>query len=68
LPKKSKTNQMIHNIVNQNFAQTGSSTRLNFMGMREMQERAYEIRDAQYILLKAPPASGKSRALIHCTR
>jgi superfamily II DNA or RNA helicase len=56
---------MIHNIVNQNFAQTGSSTRLNFMGMREMQERAYEIRDAQYILLKAPPASGKSRALMY---
>lgn len=56
---------MIHNIVNQNFAQTGESTRLNFMGMREMQERAYEIRDARYILLKAPPASGKSRALMY---
>jgi superfamily II DNA or RNA helicase len=32
--------------------------------MREMQERAYEARDAQYLLLKAPPASGKSRALM----
>ncbi|MGH9553745.1 MAG: DEAD/DEAH box helicase, partial [Terriglobales bacterium] len=32
--------------------------------MREMQERAYSARDAQYLLLKAPPASGKSRALM----
>lgn len=32
--------------------------------MREMQARAYESRDAQYLLLKAPPASGKSRALM----
>lgn len=32
--------------------------------MREMQERAYASRDAQYLLLKAPPASGKSRALM----
>ena len=35
------------------------------MGMREMQERAYEARDAQHLLLKAPPASGKSRALMY---
>jgi superfamily II DNA or RNA helicase len=32
--------------------------------MREMQERAYQARDARYLLLKAPPASGKSRALM----
>ena len=32
--------------------------------MREMQERAFAARDAQYLLLKAPPASGKSRALM----
>jgi superfamily II DNA or RNA helicase len=32
--------------------------------MREMQERAFEARNAQYVLLKAPPASGKSRALM----
>lgn len=56
---------MTQNIVNQSFAQTGESTRNNFMGMREMQERAYEARDAQYLLLKAPPASGKSRALMY---
>jgi hypothetical protein len=29
-----------------------------------MQERVYEARAAQFILLKAPPASGKSRALM----
>lgn len=32
--------------------------------MREMQERAYGARTAQYLLIKAPPASGKSRALM----
>ncbi|MBS1531516.1 MAG: DEAD/DEAH box helicase family protein [Bacteroidetes bacterium] len=32
--------------------------------MREMQAKAFEARTAQYLLLKAPPASGKSRALM----
>lgn len=32
--------------------------------MREMQEKVYQARDAQYLLIKAPPASGKSRALM----
>lgn len=53
------------NIVDITYAQTGQSTRTNAMGMREMQERAYLVRDSQYILLKAPPASGKSRALMY---
>ena len=52
------------NIVEVNYAKTGESTKINKMGMREMQERAYSARDAQYLLLKAPPASGKSRALM----
>ncbi len=52
------------NIVDVTYAQTGESTSTNNMGMREMQERAYSARDAQYLLLKAPPASGKSRALM----
>jgi len=52
------------NIVDVTYAQTGESTKNNTMGMREMQERAYSARDAQYLLLKAPPASGKSRALM----
>jgi len=52
------------NLVNVQYKQTGKSTSINSYGMREMQERAYEKRDAQYLLLKSPPASGKSRALI----
>lgn len=52
------------NIVDVTYARTGESTKINAMGMREMQERAYSARDAQYLLLKAPPASGKSRALM----
>lgn len=38
---------------------------LNAMGMRDMQARAYDARNAQYLLIKAPPASGKSRALMY---
>ncbi len=46
------------------YEQSGKSTRQDDMGMREMQARAYAARTAQYLLLKAPPASGKSRALM----
>jgi superfamily II DNA or RNA helicase len=46
------------------YAQTGESTKINSFGMREMQAKAFEKRTAQYLLLKAPPASGKSRALM----
>src|ERR1700733_8563093 len=52
------------NIIDLNYARTGQSTKTNSLGMREMQERVYAARDAQYLLLKAPPASGKSRALM----
>src|SRR5699024_1695331 len=52
------------NLLTVNYKQTGKSANLNEMGMREMQARAFEYRDAQYLLLKAPPASGKSRALM----
>ena len=51
-------------LVKVTYAQSGQSTKTNSLGMREMQERAYEARNAQYILLKAPPAAGKSRALM----
>lgn len=51
-------------LVRVNYNQTGQSKKTNSMGMREMQSRAFESRDAQYLLLKAPPASGKSRALM----
>lgn len=51
-------------IINLNYKSTGRSTSINSMGMREMQSRAYEARNNQYLLLKSPPASGKSRALM----
>ena len=47
--------------VTVNYAGNGSSTKANEMGMRVMQERAYEKRGEQYLLIKSPPASGKSR-------
>jgi superfamily II DNA or RNA helicase len=46
------------------YAQDGRSTSSNAMGMRPMQERAYQKRGEQYLLIKSPPASGKSRALM----
>lgn len=46
------------------YQQTGQSKATNEFGMREMQEEAYAARNSQYLLLKAPPASGKSRALM----
>ncbi len=52
------------NLVNVNYEQTGKSKSINEFGMRDMQEKAFQQRDAQYLLLKAPPASGKSRALM----
>jgi hypothetical protein len=43
---------------------TGTSIKSNELGMRAMQEAAYEKRGEQYLLVKSPPASGKSRALM----
>ena len=50
--------------VSVTYAQNGTSTKSNELGMRPMQERAYEKRGEQYLLIKSPPASGKSRALM----
>lgn len=50
--------------VSVTYARNGSSTNANELGMRAMQERAYEKRGEQYLLIKSPPASGKSRALM----
>ncbi|MCV0370499.1 DEAD/DEAH box helicase [Filomicrobium sp.] len=50
--------------VSVSYARNGSSTKSNELGMRSMQERAYEKRGEQYLLIKSPPASGKSRALM----
>ena len=38
---------------------------MNPLGMREMQALAYQHRDKRFLLIKAPPASGKSRALMY---
>ena len=46
------------------YAQTGRDQAPNELGMRPMQERAYNKRGEQYLLIKSPPASGKSRALM----
>ncbi len=46
------------------YDQTGNSTTTNKLGMREMQAKVYDARDKQYLLIKAPPASGKSRAFM----
>ena len=50
--------------VSVSYARSGVSTTANALGMRAMQERAYERRGEQYLLIKSPPASGKSRALM----
>ena len=46
------------------FARSGASTTSDEYGMREMQARAYKRRGEKYLLIKSPPASGKSRALM----
>lgn len=52
------------NIIDVTYARTGESTKTNQYGMREMQEKAFASRNSKYLLIKAPPASGKSRALM----
>lgn len=52
------------NFVEVTYGQTGESQKSNEMGMRAMQAKAYAERGSQYLLVKAPPASGKSRALM----
>ncbi len=50
--------------VSMQYGQTGASTRMNELGMRPMQARTWQKRGEQYLLIKSPPASGKSRALM----
>ncbi len=50
--------------VSVRYARNGTSTQANALGMRPMQERVFEKRGEQYLLIKSPPASGKSRALM----
>lgn len=46
------------------YEQKGTSVNTNELGMREMQAKIYAKRTKQHLLVKAPPASGKSRALM----
>ncbi len=52
------------NLFNIPYSQTQQSTQTNHLGMREMQARAYSKRTSPYLIIKSPPASGKSRALM----
>lgn len=56
--------QKCNEIVDIKYVQTGKSSAVNELGMREMQAKAYEARNKRFLLIKAPPASGKSRALM----
>ena len=56
--------QFSDSIVDISYQQTGTATAVNALGMREMQALAYEHRNKRFLLIKAPPASGKSLALM----
>lgn len=51
--------------IRMSYERTGKSKSCSNLGMREMQARAFEKRNEQYLLIKSPPASGKSRALMY---
>ncbi len=54
----------MNSIVDIRYQQTGGATTTDALGMREMQAKAYAVRNKRFLLIKAPPASGKSRALM----
>ena len=55
---------MINNLVDVQYARTGKSSNTDALGMRQMQAMVYAQRNRQHLLVKAPPASGKSRAMM----
>ena len=55
----------MENVCLAEYASDGSSTTCDALGMRQMQARAYAQTKQKYLLIKAPPASGKSRALMY---
>ena len=57
-------NTVMENTLNISYNQTGASSNTDALGMREMQRMVYEQRHRQYLLVKAPPACGKSRAMM----
>lgn len=54
----------MENLVEVQYAQSGKATTTDTLGMREMQAMVYAQRHRQHLLVKAPPASGKSRAMM----
>ena len=52
------------NLVEVQYAQTGKSSNTDALGMREMQAMVYAQRNRQHLVVTAPPASGKSRAMM----
>lgn len=54
----------MNNLVEIKYAQTGKSSNTDELGMREMQAMVYAQRHRMHLLVKAPPASGKSRAMM----
>ena len=55
----------MENVYVAKYAADGSSSSCDSLGMRPMQARAFAKNTEQYLLIKAPPASGKSRALMY---
>lgn len=53
------------NLLHVRYEHDEKTSSVNNMGMRDMQARAFEKRNSQYLLIKAPPACGKSRALMY---
>lgn len=54
----------MNNLFITEYERNRASVTTDKLGMREMQRRVYEKSSAQYLLVKAPPASGKSRVLM----
>lgn len=48
-----------------NFTHRDEQSKITPLGMRPMQDKVWQFRDEKYLLLKSPPASGKSRALMY---
>jgi hypothetical protein len=57
-------NKFVVPSISVSYARNGTSTKANELGMRPMQERVWQQRGEQYLLIKSPPSSGKSRALM----
>jgi hypothetical protein len=55
----------VKNIQLFEYPANGTAVTTNHMGMRSMQERVYAQHQQRYLLVKSPPASGKSRALMY---